>query len=111
MPLPPDWPMLNGDMGRDASPIRGVNRSFDQPAVMAAVLGSLFLAGGTIGALSLILPHPSEYDSSALWTNVGISYVFGFAVLLLRQAAAGLGAAALRPRRDGHRHARRLLRE
>ncbi len=77
--------MLTADMGRDASPIRGVNRSFDQPAVMAAVLGSLFLAGGTIGALSLILPHPSEYDSSALWSNIGISYVFGLAVLLLRE--------------------------
>jgi diguanylate cyclase (GGDEF)-like protein len=77
--------MLTGDMGTDASPIRGVNRSFDQPAVMAAVLGSLFLAGATIGALSLILPHPSEYDSSALWSNVGVSYVFAFAVLLFRQ--------------------------
>ena len=77
--------MLTADMGTDASPIRGVNRSFDQPAVMAAVLGSLYLAGGTIGALSLILPHPSEYDSSALWSNIGISYIFGLAVLLLRQ--------------------------
>ena len=52
---------------------------------MATVLGALFLAGGTIGALSLILPHPSEYDSSALWTNVGIAYVFGLAVLLARE--------------------------
>src|SRR4051812_24957031 len=72
-------------MGADASRIGGVNSSFDQPAIMAKVLGSLLLAGATIGALSLILPHPSEYDSSALWTNVGVAYAFGFAVLLLRQ--------------------------
>jgi diguanylate cyclase (GGDEF)-like protein len=72
-------------MGEDASRIHGVNSSFDQPAIMATVLGSLFLAGASIGALSLVLPHPSEYDSSALWSNVAISYVFGFAVLLLRQ--------------------------
>ena len=72
-------------MGADASRIGGVNSSFDQPAIMAKVLGWLFLAGATIGALSLILPHPSEYDSSALWTNVGVAYAFGFAVLLLRQ--------------------------
>jgi len=44
----------------------------------------LFLAGATIGALSLVLPHPSEYDSDALWTNVGISYVFAVSVLLFR---------------------------
>jgi diguanylate cyclase (GGDEF)-like protein len=71
-------------MGTEASGTGGVNRSFDQPATMAAVLGSLFLAGGTIGALSLILPHPSQYDDSALWSNVGVSYVFGLSVILLR---------------------------
>jgi diguanylate cyclase (GGDEF)-like protein len=72
-------------MGAMNSPMRGANRSFDQPATMAAVLGGLFLAGATIGALSLVLPHPSEYDSAALWSNVGFSYVFGFAVLLGRR--------------------------
>src|SRR3954471_4665739 len=72
-------------MGARGSAIRGVNQSFDQSAIMAAVLGGLFAAGATIGALSLILPHPSEYDSSALWSNVGLAYVFGFSVLLLRQ--------------------------
>jgi diguanylate cyclase (GGDEF)-like protein len=72
-------------MGAQGSGIGGVNRSFDQPAIMATVLGALFVAGATIGALSVILPHPSEYDSSALWSNVAIAYVFGFSVLLLRQ--------------------------
>ena len=52
---------------------------------MAAVLGSLFIAGAAIGALSLVLPHPSSYDSSALWTNVGIACLFGLAVLGLRR--------------------------
>ena len=72
-------------MGAKGSAIGGVNRPFDQPASMALVLGLLFLAGATIGALSLILPHPSEYDTGGLWSNVGISYVFGFSVLLLRR--------------------------
>jgi diguanylate cyclase (GGDEF)-like protein len=72
-------------MEADGSPIRGVNRSFDRPAIMATVLGGLFLTGATIGALSLILPHPSEYDTSALWSNVAFSYVFGIAVLLFRK--------------------------
>jgi diguanylate cyclase (GGDEF)-like protein len=68
----------------EASPLRGVNRSFDQPAIMATVLGALFSAGATIGALSLILPHPSEYDTPQLWSNVAIAYVVGFALLLMR---------------------------
>ncbi|HEY7266360.1 MAG TPA: diguanylate cyclase [Solirubrobacterales bacterium] len=55
---------------------------------MAAILGALFLAGATIGALSLILPHPSEYDTTALWTNVAFSYLFGFTVLASRQRLA-----------------------
>jgi diguanylate cyclase (GGDEF)-like protein len=69
----------------EASPTRGVNESFDQPVIMATVLGALFMAGATIGGLSLILPHPSEYDSAALWSNVAIAYVAGFALLGLRQ--------------------------
>jgi diguanylate cyclase (GGDEF)-like protein len=69
----------------EASPTRGVNRSFDHPVIMATVLGALFAAGATIGALSLILPHPSEYDSSGLWSNVAIAYVAGSALLVLRE--------------------------
>jgi diguanylate cyclase (GGDEF)-like protein len=85
MPRSPEWSMLSAQMGEEASPIRGVNGSFDQPPAMATVLGGLFLAGATIGALSLVLPHPSEYDSSALWSNVAIAYAAGFALLALRQ--------------------------
>jgi len=85
MPTARKWPILGSIMGAADSRIGGVNRSFDQPPIMATVLGLLFLAGATIGGLSLILPHPSEYDDGALWTNVGISFVFGLAVLLLRQ--------------------------
>jgi diguanylate cyclase (GGDEF)-like protein len=85
MPKSSQSPMLRARMGADTFRIRGFNRSFDQPATMATVLGALFLAGATIGALSLVLPHPSEYDSAALWSNVGFSYVFGLALLLGRQ--------------------------
>jgi diguanylate cyclase (GGDEF)-like protein len=60
-------------------------REFHQPRVMATVLGGLFLAGATIGALSLVLPHPPEFDSPALWSNVVIAYVAGVALLLARR--------------------------
>ena len=68
-----------------ASRIGGVNRSFDQPLVMATVLGFLFVAGAAIGALSLVLPHPSSYDSSGLWINVAITGVFAVTVLGFRR--------------------------
>jgi diguanylate cyclase (GGDEF)-like protein len=51
---------------------------------MATVLGGLFLAGASIGGLSLILPHPSSFDSPALWSNVVIAYVAGVALLTVR---------------------------
>ena len=73
-------------MGVGFSRIGGVNRSFDQPLIMATVLGFLFMAAASIGALSLILPHPSSYDSSELWSNVAISYAFALAVLGFRRA-------------------------
>ena len=68
MPRSRYWPIYGGiwawrRLGYAASTAR-----FDKPAIMATVLGSLFLAGATIGALSLVLPHPSEHDSSALWS-------------------------------------------
>src|SRR5436309_9678995 len=57
---------------------------FQRPQTMATVLGSLFLAGATIGGLSLILPHPSQYETGELWSNVVLAYVAGAAILLAR---------------------------
>jgi diguanylate cyclase (GGDEF)-like protein len=56
---------------------------------MATVLGALFLAGATIGGLSLLLPHPSSYDAPGLWSNVVLSYVAGVVLLLLRNRLPG----------------------
>ena len=68
----------------DLPPGRTNPGSFYQPAVMALVLGGLFLAGGTIGTLSLLLPHPSEYNESALWSNVGLAFAAGVVLLVIR---------------------------
>jgi len=61
-----------------------MGRDFEQPRTMAIVLGSLFLAGGTIGAFSLILPHPSHYEIGPLWSNVVVAYLAGTLILLAR---------------------------
>ncbi len=67
----------------------GAGREFHQPRTMATVLGGLFLAGGIIGGLSLLLPHPSSFDSPALWSNVVIAFASGVALLLLRNRLTG----------------------
>src|SRR5688572_16760830 len=54
------------------------------PQVMAIALGALFLAGATMGVISLVLPHPASFDDFALWTNTALAYVAGAALLLLR---------------------------
>jgi hypothetical protein len=85
MPMP--HPQL-GDSGftmaAERPSIDVAGEEFQQPSTMAIVLGALFLAGATIGAASLLLPHPAEFDSPALWSNVAIAYAVGVAVLLLR---------------------------
>jgi diguanylate cyclase (GGDEF)-like protein len=50
-------------------------------ALPARALGSLFAAGATIGAVSLLLPHPAKADVPGLWSNVGLAYA-GAALLL-----------------------------
>ena len=47
----------------------------DSPRTMALSLAGLFAAGATTGAVTLILPHPAEFDQSALWTNIVLAYV------------------------------------
>jgi diguanylate cyclase (GGDEF)-like protein len=85
MPRPGRPTKITGMGARELDPPdRGQTRSFDQPAVMALVLGWLYVAGGTIGALSLLLPHPSDYNETALWSNVGLAFAAGFVLLLVR---------------------------
>jgi diguanylate cyclase (GGDEF)-like protein len=62
----------------------GEIHEFNQPRTMSSVLGGLFLAGAAIGTLSLILPHPSTFDSPGLWSNVVLAFVAGVVLLALR---------------------------
>ena len=48
----------------------------------ARALGWLFVAGATIGLVSLLLPHSATADDPGLYSNVAIAYVGG--ALLLR---------------------------
>src|SRR6478609_6949096 len=50
-------------------------------SVRARAMALLFLAGATIGALSMVLPHSAKADETALWSNVALAYLGG--VLLI----------------------------
>jgi diguanylate cyclase (GGDEF)-like protein len=74
---------------------------FESDSRLAArSLGSLFLAGATIGLVSLLLPHPPGADVAGLYSNVGIAYLVGLALLFgaahvriwMLQAAVAAGA-------------------
>jgi diguanylate cyclase (GGDEF)-like protein len=78
---------LNG-LGRAWLRRRGVGSSAGdvlapgQSPLRARALGSLYLAGATIGLVSLLLPHSAKADDAGLYSNVGLAYVGGFALVL-----------------------------
>jgi diguanylate cyclase (GGDEF)-like protein len=51
--------------------------------IRARAMGWLYVAGASIGALSLILPHDARANDTALWSNVGIAYIGGALLLLV----------------------------
>ena len=51
---------------------------------MAIALGMLYLAGAIIGTLSLLLPHPADYNDGALWSNTALAAVTGSLLLAAR---------------------------
>src|SRR4051812_39514566 len=70
--------------GEQSSPPVSGGRDLQEPRIMALVLGFLFLAGATIGAFSLILPHPSQYEVGPLWSNVVVAYLAGALIIAAR---------------------------
>jgi diguanylate cyclase (GGDEF)-like protein len=54
----------------------------DDPTDMARALGVLYLSGGLLVLLSLLLPHPADANTAGLWAIVGIGIVAGTAGLL-----------------------------
>jgi diguanylate cyclase (GGDEF)-like protein len=53
----------------------------DDSWIRARAMASLYLAGGTIGALSMVLPHSARANEAALWSNVALAFVGGALVM------------------------------
>ena len=71
------------------------------PRVRARALGSLYIAGGAIGAVSLVLPHAESANNGALWVNVFLATSAGLVAFFYGQRFpswalhAGVAAGAL----------------
>lgn len=57
-----------------SSPEGAGRASRESASVMWRTLGVLFFAGGSIGSISLLLPHSAGFDTTALWSNIAIAY-------------------------------------
>src|SRR5436190_6805924 len=45
--------------------------------IRAGAMALLYIAGGTIGAVSLVLPHAESANDVALWSNVALAFLAG----------------------------------
>src|SRR5438270_12927532 len=62
-------------------PGAGEHRLETDPRLPARALGSLYLAGATIGLVSLLLPHSAKADELGLYSNVALAYVGGLGLM------------------------------
>jgi diguanylate cyclase (GGDEF)-like protein len=62
---------------------RAADLAVSEPVVMARGLGWLFIAGATIGLISLFLPRAPHTNVGALAVNIGLAYLGGVGVLIV----------------------------
>src|ERR1700676_2840750 len=63
--------------------IHRADSAVSEPVVMARSLGWLFIAGATIGLISLFLPRAPHANVDALVINIGLAYLGGVIVLVV----------------------------
>jgi diguanylate cyclase (GGDEF)-like protein len=91
--------MSVSDLGTMA--VAELDGSGDDERTLARYAGALFVAGGLLGALTLALPHPSQFNDAALLTNTSTAVFAGLLAFALAgrlprwslQVALALGTA------------------
>src|SRR3954466_12365744 len=66
------WPSSIGAMARAK-----VTEMPESSRAAGRALGVLFMIGGALGALTLLLPHPATFHDGALWGNTVLAFVAG----------------------------------
>ena len=59
---------------------------FASPQVVARALAGLYAAGATIGALTVLLPHPASSDETVLWSNIAVAFAAALLLWLISTA-------------------------
>src|SRR4051794_31841901 len=78
--------LLKGD--RTAADIRDMERTGQvdlavDSSIRARAMASLYIAGGAIGSVSLVLPHAAKANEAALWSNTALAFVGGALLLAI----------------------------
>jgi diguanylate cyclase (GGDEF)-like protein len=55
----------------------------DDPRTMAVAGAILFVAGATLGAFTLLLPHPQQFDETGLLSNILATFLIGLAMFAM----------------------------
>ena len=78
--------LLKGDWQvtdiRDMGSADAVDISVDG-SVRARAMAFLYIAGGAIGAVSMVLPHAAGADEAQLWSNIALAFVGGALLLTI----------------------------
>src|SRR3954469_20453622 len=85
--LPQDGPTMNEDETTARAP-----RGFDNEvgvAMAGRTIALLYLAGATIGLISMVTPHSARANDLALYENIALAYVAGAVLLALGRRALG----------------------
>ena len=77
--------------------------SGDDPHTMALLLGVLFVVAAVLGAITLLLPHPGQFENAPLFGNCAVALFFGAVILALAdrlprwslQVGVALGSLAI----------------
>ena len=73
--------------GAERTRVGLVDGTVERPEFVWRMVAILFAVGATVGALSLIVPHPNSFDTGGLWAIVGIAYLgTAMALLVARRA-------------------------
>jgi diguanylate cyclase (GGDEF)-like protein len=75
----------------------------DEPRTMALSMGTLFLIGAVLGVLTLAIPHPNQFDTPALISNVAFAGLAGVVLIAVAdrlpawslQVAIAIGSLAI----------------
>ena len=77
--------MTDSDYMGPAEPVDPARDSF----IRARAMASLYIAGGTIGAVSMVLPHAAGAHEAALWSNIALAFLGGVLILAIGSRLPG----------------------